>query len=156
MPVVFLSAQGFAGRKNIFAELPQVTKRTHFREMSSEWFSNPKTLSVGIKKHSLLNKKKIFSSCLPLPVSMVSVVRLRRITLKISLLPLHPSGGSQPITKAGSWHSPAHAPCSASLPWSLPPPLFWRTNPRCGEREREWRKGMWRRKEWRDERYFKE
>lgn len=142
MPLVFLSAKGFAGRKNIFAKLPQVMKKTHFREMSSKWFSNHKTLSVGIKKHSLSNKKKIFSPCLLLPVSMVSVLRLCRITLKISLLPLHPSGGSQPITKAGSWHSLAHAPCSASLPWSLPPPLFWRTNPRSWEREREWRKGI--------------
>lgn len=68
-----------------------------------------------------------------------------------------PSGSSQPITKARSWHSLAHAPCSASPPGPLPPHAFGGQILAAGREKERGRKGIkWSGKEYRHERYFKE
>ena len=119
MPLVFLSAKDFIGRKNSSSQASSSNMRdTLSSKCLMEKFLDHKIVSVRIEKHSLLKKKNVFPSLLLLPVNMVSVLRLRQNRLKSSRLPLlsirqQPTNNKSQIMLPVCFH-----PCS------LPPPLF--------------------------------
>lgn len=88
--------------------------------MSAEWLSYYTILLAWSKKHFLLNKSNILSSCLSLPVNMVSVLLLRQIRLKTSLLPL-PSIRQQPTNNKSQILAFSGSCSPLCLPPLLPP-----------------------------------
>lgn len=91
--------------------------RDRFRQAPSG-FPPPKDASTRTKHFLFPKKKRNYLSFrlvllfLLLPVNMVSVLGLRQNTLRRVHSALdHPSGRSQPITKARSWRPPAPAAC---------------------------------------------